>query len=244
MAALFLIHPGLESARAGLLKASPAPLSDFVEHPDALAPNPGRAPFNRVWRNPSAQAWQRVRNFDRIAVLPVNVDYLRRRAGAFGPKNGPVEQGRPIPAFAGYMQTRFEKAFARGGVYQVVRSGGPRTLTLELALVELNPSNAAGNVIKTGADVFVPGAGLVGSAFTRGSVAIEGKLRNGETGEVLYEFADREQDKTSLISFRDYSPYAHSRAAVNDWAREIEQISRTPRNQKIRGASRVTLNPF
>lgn len=126
----------------------------------------------------------------------------------------------------------------------MVSKAGPRTLQLDLALVGLKSTNVPGNILSTGAGVVVPGANFVGSQFTHGNIAFEGKLRNGANGQLLAEYADRENDKMSLFSFRDYSANGHSRQTVKDWARQMEQLASTPRNFKVPGAMRVTANPF
>lgn len=241
-----VICQGLTSAHAGLIKASPAPPSPFIEHPKALVSDPERTPFNKIARNPSHQAWARVQNYNRIVILPVNTRYLRYKSGSLSAVGERVamEHGRPVPQIADYMHTSFEKAFAKGGKYHVVSKSGPGTLVLELALVELRPTNVAVNVVSTGAGAVVPGANFIGSMMSKGGIAMEGKLRNGQTGELLEEFTDREQDKTSFFSFRDFSPYAHNRRTIDDWAKEVEEMSRTPRTQKVHGAMAVTLNPF
>ena len=110
--------------------------------------------------------------------------------------------------------------------------------------MQLKPTNVAGNVIATGAGAVVPGARAVGSQFTRGGIAFEAKLRNAQTGELLAEYADSQQDKMSLLSLRDYSANAHSRRAIQDWARQMEQLVSTPANHKVPRALRLTLNPF
>ena len=222
------------SAQAGILKASPAPPSGFLAHPQAMRADAGRTPFDKVWRNPSPQAWARVQVFDRMVILPVNTAYLR----------GTPEQRAEVEKMAAYMRDRFEQQFAQGGAYRVARQPGGRTLVLELALVEWKPTNVAGNVVSTGARAVVPGANIVGSAFTHGDIAFEAKLRNGQTGELLAEYADRQRDKTSLFSFRDYSATAHNRKAIDDWAKQMEELARTPSDHRVAGAMRVTLNPF
>ena len=245
-AALASLIVATPPASAGLLRADPAAPSPFLENPPALKKEPDRAPFDRVSRNPSPRAWARVRSFDRIVIMPVTTRYLRHkdRTPARPGEGKAVEQGRPIADLARYMHESFENEFKKGGRYHVVSHPGRKTLVLELALVEVNPTNVAVNVVATGAGAVVPGANFVGSIFSKGSIAMEGKLRNGETGQLLEEFSDREQDKTSLFSFRDYSPYAHSRRAIDDWAKETEAYSRTPHPQKVHRALAVTLNPF
>ena len=221
-------------AQAGLLKASPAPPSDFLEHPQRMGTDPERTPFDKVWRNPSPRAWERVQGYDRVVIAPVNTAYLKAH---------PLQR-EDVEKMAAYMRSQFQQEFARGGHYRVMQQPGLKTLVLELALVQFRPTNVPGNVLSTGAGVVVPGANLVGSQLTHGNIAFEAKLRNGANGELLAEYADRESDKLSLLSFRDYSQYAHARRAVQDWAHEMRVLATTPRNQKVSGAMRVTLNPF
>jgi len=231
----------LTPVSAGILKADPAQPSAFIAHPTGLTKDPDHIPLNKIWRNPSAKAWERTGNFDRI-VIQVNTRYLRHKEHA-----SPVAQqqeARAAAEMAKYMRARFDDAFAKGGKYRVVSRPGHKTLVLELAIVELHPTNVPVNVVATGASVVAPGANFVASMISRGTIAMEGKLRNGETGELLEEFTDREHDKSSAFSFRDYSPYAHGRRAADDWAKEIEAMSRTPRNQKVHGAMAFTLNPL
>lgn len=222
------------SAQAGILKASPAPSSGFLVHPQEMRADVGRSPFDKVWRNPSPQAWARVQGFDRMVILPVNIAYFR----------GTPEQRAEVEKMAAYMRERFQKQFAQSSQYQVVRQPGARTLVLELALVEWKPTNVAGNVVSTGAGAVVPGANIVGSAFTHGNIAFEAKLRNGQTGELLAQYADRQRDKVTLFSFRDYSATAHNRKAIDDWAKQMQELASTPSDHRVAGAMRVTLNPF
>src|SRR4051794_784090 len=63
------------AAYAGPVKADPAPISPFIQHPAAMTRNPN-LPFNRVSLNPSQKAWDRVRGFDSIVILAVNTQYL------------------------------------------------------------------------------------------------------------------------------------------------------------------------
>ena len=222
------------TVQAGVFKATPVPPTPFLEHPQAMRADPSRAPFDRNWVNPSARAWESVKGFDRVVILPVNTSYLNPTPG----------QRTDAQKMAAYMREQFQSEFARGGKFHVVNQPGAKTLKIELALVQLKPTNVAGNVLATGAGVVVPGANLIGSQFTHGTVGFEAKLRNGATGELLAEYADSQRDKMSLLSFRDYSANAHSRRAIQDWARQMEELVSTPASHKVPGAMRLTLNPF
>ncbi|MEI6350478.1 MAG: DUF3313 family protein [Verrucomicrobiota bacterium] len=222
------------TAFAGLIKADPAPLSPFLEHRAQMHPNHDRAPFNKVWRNPSPKAWAQIRHFNKIYIAPINVTYLDA---------GRVPE-RDVAGVAHYMRSRFATQFARSGAYKVVSKPGPNTLTLQLAMTRLRATNAPANVLTTAAGVVAPGTELITLVATHGDIAFEGKLRNGQNGQLLEEFADREDDKLSAFSFRDYLWYSHDRNAIDDWSKQMEQLSHTSRNVKVNGASRVTLNPF
>ena len=199
-----------------------------------MAPSKERAPFNKVWRNPSPKAWAGIKKFDKIYIAPVNTRYL---------DSGRVPE-RDVVGVTQYMRSRFATQFAQGGVYKVVSRPGPNTLVLQLALTKLRATNAPGNVLATGAGVVAPGSDFIAGIFTHGEIAFEGKLRNGANGQLLEEFADREDDKTAAFSFRDYLWYSHDRDAIDDWAKQMERLSSTPTTVKVHGASRLTLNPF
>ena len=209
------------TAQAGVFKASPAPPSTFLEHPQEMRAYPARAPFDRVWENPSSRSWDRVKGFDRVVIMPVNTSHLKLLP----------RQEDDVQKMAIFMHEQFQKEFASGGKYHVMNPPGGKALKVELALVELRPTNVPGNVISTGAGVVVPGLNFVGQQLTHGTIAFEAKVRNGQTGELLAEYADRENDKFSLLSFRDYSANAHSRRAVQDWAKQLRQLVSTPASQ-------------
>ena len=222
------------TAQAGVFKANPEPATPFLEHPQAMRADTSRAPFDKNWVNPSTRSWESVKGFDRVVILPVNTSYLKATP----------EQRADAAKMAAYMRERFQSEFARGGKFHVVGQPGAKTLKIELALVQLKPTNVAGNVLSTGAGAVVPGANIIGSQFTHGGIAFEAKLRNGQTGELLAEYADSQKDKMALLSFRDYSANAHSRRAIQDWAHQMEELTSTPASHKVPGAMRLTLNPF
>ena len=223
-------------------KVNAAESSPFLENQAGLAPNRARSPFKQVYHNPSSAAWKRVANFNQIYVAPVTLRYLR--PVDLKTNRYTAAQLAQAKELAGYMRKRMESEIASGGRYQTVSKPGPKTLTLELAIIELRPTNFVGNVASTGAGVALPGAYVVGSQFTKGKIAVEGRLKNASNGEVLMAFADSKQDKMSLFSFRDFSPTAHNRRAVDDWAIQLRELSKTSQSKKVAGTSAFTLNPF
>ena len=148
---------------------------------------------------------------------------------------------------AGELRNAFVTAFQQNPAahYRVVDKPTANSISLELCLVELNPTSVTGNVAKKAATFVVgPAAGLAGR-WTKGSVAIEGKLVDSPTGWMLFQFADREQDKMTFWTLRDFKPYGHCRVTFQEWADQFEKLTRTPQwRENIKDASIFTLNPL
>lgn len=237
--ALAVLSAGCATSSSGL-KAKTVPTSAFLDKGVALRPHRARAPFNAYWESPKFEA---VRGRYRgLAIAPVTTQYLRAvDRPLVTVMEGPKAKDRPVAQTAEIVRNEFSAAFrnAPGGRYQLVGGKGAGVLVLELALVEMNPTNVVGNMVRYGA----PGGSAVAPA-TKGNCALEGKLRDSVTGEVLMEFADNEQDKFSVVSLRDLSSYGHARTSIKDWAKQFAELMRTPAMHKVEDSSTVTLNPL
>jgi len=222
------------------LKAKPAAPSAFLENPGAMKSIPDRVPFRTVWETQDLDLI--AANYRGIYVAPVNTQYLR-------PVNrplvklveGPFATRRPVAETANLLQTNFANSFKTSPQpkLQVAAGPGRSVLTLELALIELNPTNVVGNAVRYGA----PGGSAL-APLTKGNIAIEGKVRDSQSKKLLFQFADNEQDAFHVVSLRDLSSYGHSRATIHEWAREFEELTRTLPNHKVAAPSGVGLNPF
>ena len=237
--ALAALSAGCATSSSGL-KAKTLPTSAFLHDAGSLKPHRERAPFNALWVSPKFEAVRG--NYRGISIAPVTTQYLRAvDRPLVTMMEGPKAKDRPVAQTAEVVRNEFSTAFrnAPGGRYQLVSGKGRGVLTLELALVELNPTNVVGNAVKYGA----PGGAAMAPA-TKGNCALEGKLRDSLTGEVLLSFADNEQDKFGLISLRDFSSYGHARSSIKDWAKQFAELLRTPASHKVQDSSTISLNPL
>ena len=236
--ALTALTAGCATSSSGL-KAKTVPASAFLAGAGPIKPNRERAPFNGVWVSPKFEA---VRGSYRgIFIAPVTTQYLRAvDRPLVSAMEGPKAKDRPVAQTAEILRNDFIAAFrdAPGGRYAVAPGKGAGVLTLELALVEMNPTNVVGNAVKYGA----PGGSVV-APVTKGNCAIEGKLRDSMTGQVLFAFADNEQDKFG-ITLRDFSSYGHARSSIKDWAKQFAELMRTPASHKVEDSSTISLNPL
>lgn len=230
-----------------LLHAKPAALSPFIEQHHEMQPARGRVPFNRVWRNFDRDAQWRVAQKTEIYIAPVTLRYLLPVKQAFVRKeiaNGLVTRNEA--GVAQQLRAKFADAFihSHSPRYRLVTKPGAKSVTLELAIVELNPTSAKGNAVKTAAKFVVgPLAGL-GGIFTKGNIAIEGRVRNTATGELIFQFADNEADKMTFYSVRDFKPYGHAVVAMDEWAAQFEEFTRTMPDHRVKESKFFTLMPW
>ena len=121
------------------------------------------------------------------------------------------------------LRAEFARAIAAapGAPWQIVLRPAKDALLLELNLLELDPTSAKGNVAKTVVKYTVgPLASMGDGFFTGGRIAIEGRLRDGTTRAIVMQFADREKDKSTIYSARDYMALGHSSRTIREWAEQ------------------------
>ncbi|MEZ5384617.1 MAG: DUF3313 family protein [Prosthecobacter sp.] len=152
---------------------------------------------------------------------------------------------RQAEAVALRLRREFEDAFQRSPTpyYRLVTQPGSDTLTLQLALIELQPTSPKGNALMTVLKFTVTPVAALGRFFTKGNVAIEGRVALSDSGRAYFQFADNEQDKLTFINVRDFQPYGHAAIAIREWAVQFEMMTRTPSGVKVEDSRGFTLRP-
>lgn len=221
------------------LKAGAAPLSSFIEHPHQMKAQRERAPFALVWINSALPAKRA--GYSSIYIAPVDTSRLRPARTNISKTAGIEKKQRPVRDMANLMRQSFVDAFVNSPAprLKVAPHIATNSVTLELSLVELNATDTAGNAIKTA----IP-YGSVLSPLMNGNIAIEGKVRDNATGELLFEFADNERDQMTLVSLRDFAPWEHAKASIKGWASQFEELTRTPPSHKVKDSLFFTLKPL
>jgi hypothetical protein len=116
-------------------------------------------------------------------------------------------------------------------------------LVVELALVELVPSKAFWNAAASAAGFAIPGAGYLSMAG-RGSIAIEGRAKDGGNNATIATFKDRRTDKVAPVNLGQYTWYHGAETNIKDWATEFAELLNTQPDRVIKRSSRVTLKPW
>ncbi len=230
-----------------LLKAKPAALSPFFEQQGQAMDVRKQLPFHKIWMTPDTRAEVGAVQKTKLYVAPVSLQYLRPVKKPLVRKEialGSIE--RREAGMALVLRNEFSGAFQRSPQprYRIAQRPGDDTLTLELAIVELNPTSPKGNVVKTALKFVVGPISGLASYFTKGNMAIEGKVRDSKTGKLFFQFADNEADKMTLYSLRDFKPYGHAVYAMREWAEQFELMTRTPVGQRMKDTRCITLMPY
>ena len=149
----------------------------------------------------------------------------------------------------------FRNAFTKAATddpkkhFRIVDRPGPGTLVLEVAIVQLVPSKS-----ELQAFSYVPGVGLIGtgvmvagSSLTgsedqgKGVIAMEGRTREGGTGEIVWMFADREHPPTAVVDLKALFWWEPAKPICDAWAREFIELQNAAPGTKVKGSSNFEL---
>jgi hypothetical protein len=222
-------------ALCGCGGATEAPRTAFLENSERMTAN-GRTPFQRTYWNKAYNA----PDYTELYVAPVNTDYTM--AQSFWEKANvanvdPAKVKGDIAAMAEYTRQSFIKAAANDPKHRftVVEKDqiGKKTLILELAIVQLVPSKAVLNAI--GYVTWIPTVVALGGSTVsdsqdtgKGVVAIEGRVRDGASGEIIGMFADREHPGSAIVDLKALRWWEPAKAIIDDWSKELIALANNP----------------
>lgn len=243
-----------------MLKPGPAKLTPFFEQPELAHDGREQFGFQKVWTTPDRRLLEDSLSKQKLYIAPVTVGHLRpviKPLAWWGIAWGLKRHERGIA-------TRLHKGFPRAfecspaPYYHLTDGPGRDTVILQLALTELSPTSAGGSIFTTAVKFLVtpivaPLANL-GGFFTKGNIAIEGKMlvpmdafkAGGGTARpaTYFQFADNEADKPTFLNARDFQPYGHAVHTMRERAVHFEEMTRTPRGTKVGDSSAVTLRLY
>ena len=204
----------------------PPKLTSFLPRHELLVRQRAEFPLHYFWRDKNAN-WD---DYTAIYIAPVNLSYIMKdnwwnQVSAASM----VKIKKELPAVGEYMRNAFikelRKVESKGGFKVVDNPGGAGTVTLELAITQLVPTEAELNYLGTAGDFFLPGSGLAASMVSAGCVSFEGKLIDPAKGRLLLMVADRENDPAGLISLTSYTWYGSAEYNMDKWARQAAAMS-------------------
>ena len=239
-AALLSLALCLAAGFGGGCATKSAPDSGYLSKPELMTAQRERYPFNRVWLKPGVTKEQ----YDSIIVAQVNTGYLLENTGwkAVNPANANLDKA--VTELARYTEDAFIRALSseKNRSWQLATLPGPRTVVLELAIVELVPNKALLGAVGLVAPAMISVPANVAKGTP--SCAIEGRIRHSQTGEVLFMFADRRERQMRVVDVKAVTWWSHAKDIVQDWARESVLLLNTPADYQVKERSRFTLKPW
>jgi hypothetical protein len=231
-----------------IFKADPAKSTSFLPHGELLKPDPNRSPFNGSYYTDRAKFYANKYQYKKIYIAPINIEFAKSKIlESSQSEDTKLDSINALEETARYFQNILIREFNSYPNHPFMVSKlsevTPPFLTLEIAITELVPTEAAVNFLSTIAGVFVPGTGIL-KRFTQGSIAFEAILRDGVTKEIFVECKDRQNDKASLFTLKDFDPYGHQRAIIDDWAVQFAKLAATDDSVKVEEELPFTFNPI
>ncbi len=234
------IQSGSNEAKEALV--APAPDAGFIERPE-LQSKRADLPFQKVWIKPDFDK----SGYTALVVAPVNTRYMMEMdwLHAAGTANWVGNVKKDIEKLAVYFHDEVVKQFKEDPKqrFQVIEDPGmpvPATLRMELALIEINPSQP----VLHAAGWLVPGGGVAAGAVNKRTAAFEGRLRDLRTGEVVATFADRDTQDVGPIDLTRYTWYGPAKGIMDQWAKQFVQIANRKPGEVITDPTAFTLRPF
>lgn len=236
----------LAAASVGLsgcasMKAKPSQGTGFV--PMEEMSNRTDYPFNKAWVKAKVD-WDK---YKKIYIKDVNIKYLME-ANWWQQNFRRQDMKQDVQNIARSMQEKFRESFKKDPkkLYEVSNTPEPGSLTLELALTELVPSNPVLEALSHAAPY---GSGLVVQAAAKESgakatIAFEARVVDTDTGTVLVMAADREQGKIAPINLRALTWYGEADVIIDEWADQFVQVANKHPGEIVKAASPFTLKPW
>ena len=229
-----------------LLKASSSKKNLFLQHPELVVETRDRAPFNGIAYIDPARVDQMHQDIKKILVLPVRTDLLEKELITEIPderkRTQRIDEAKEIGRYFHDRIIAAMKAYPNYP-YEIITEQTKDCFVLEFALVELDPTKIEFNLLGTAVGFFVPGGGAIGRAAT-GGIAFEAQIRDGSNNKVIIEFKDRETDKSSLFTVKDFEEYGHIRESIDEWAEQYAELSSTARTHRVSDSLPFTISPL
>jgi len=70
---------------------------------------------------------------------------------------------------------------------------------------------------------------------------MEGRIRDGETSEIIVKFIDRERGKQSLLNIKDLTWYSHVEAVIEEWAQQFVEAVNAEEGDIIKDSTSIEL---
>ena len=236
----------LRRAEETVLAADPAPGVGFAE---PLVARGDHAAFDRMWVSP-ARDW---RSYPKLYVAVVDVSHTIEPSWWDELNIRTSQVDHDLVVAAARLRSELVTAFREDPLHHFTVVDDPtqvdaETAQLEVALVELVPNKAvlgAIGLVAWGAPLEIGIPVATATAFiAHGATAIEARVRDGGSGEVIATFGDRSTGRMRVLDLRSLSWYGNAYEDFGDWAETFVALANAEHPEKVRHPSYFTLMPW
>ena len=204
------------------MRQDAAELTDFLPGKERLVRQPDTFPVHYTWMNTNAVMKA---DFKSVYVAPFDLSYLRKGNGYDEWRNNVTGLDDAIVELGEYGRNAFIQAFKERKIKVVDDPATPHTAVFEFAITGFVPTRAEIEIVGFVGGLFcpVPGVGLVADCLASGEMAIECRVRDSATKEVVLMFADAEGEPKALLQFAKYSYTAAAKINLKRIARAVAE---------------------
>ena len=204
------------------MRQDAAELTDFLPGKERLVRQPDTFPVHYTWMNTNAVTKA---DFKSVYVAPFDLSYLRKGNGYDEWRNNVTGLDDAIVELGEYGRNAFIQAFKERKIKVVDDPATPHTAVFEFAITGFVPTRAEIEIVGFVGGLFcpVPGVGLVADCLASGEMAIECRVRDSATKEVVLMFADAEGEPKALLQFAKYSYTAAAKINLKRIARAVAE---------------------
>ena len=185
-----------------MMREDAAELTDFLPGKERLVRQPDTFPVHYTWADDNAIEKA---DFKSVYVAPIDLSYLRKGNGYDEWRNKVVGLDDAINELGDYGRRAFVKAFESRKIKVVDDPKASHAAVFELAITAFVPTRSEIAVVGTAVDFVVPGIGLVADCLSSGMIAVECRIRDSATQEVVMMFADTEGDPNAVLSLSKFT---------------------------------------
>ena len=234
------LQSGSNEAKSKVVE--PAPNAGFIQYPERLKAR-ADMPFQKVWVMPDFDKSR----YQYIILAPVDTRHMLEMdwMHSMGSAAWLSDVKSDIAELAAYFHDAVEKELKNDPRhrFQVVdrapKTGG-RTLRLELALIEIDPSEPVLHALGW----LQPGAGVAAGVVNQRRAAFEGRLRDVKANRVVAAFADRDTADVGPIDLTRLTWYGPAKGIMDQWAQQFVQLANRKPGEAVNDPTAFTWRPF
>jgi hypothetical protein len=203
-------------------------------------------PFNEAWFAPGWNDPAR----SSIVIAPVDTSLVREsKWWKEAKKEGKLDElAKDLQELADFTREEFQSAFREDENHRFEVVGSPRSgsVVFELAIVDVEPNKASLGALGLAATILAAplGVAILAKEAAKGGIAMEGRIKDADSGEVIALFADREKGKFAPINVARATAFGEVQKSIREWSEQWVKVANAAPGEKVKDNKPFTLRPW